>query len=128
MQLLAPLHIDKYQGQTFKDLWTMRNLGIERLLNSSHEWPLILLSLSSGLVHYELKFCPPKKNSLNITQLQATTMIGLASYVHRCNNGMNVIGVTNYFLIGSKVHSIRWNQYLTSLKGPKTCGYINHKP
>lgn len=37
-------------------------------------------------------------------------------------SGTNGMGVTNHFLIGCKVHSMRQNQYQAGLMGPRTCG------
>ena len=37
----------------------------------------------------------------------------MARYAHLCNSGMNVMGITNYFLNGFKFYFIRWIPYLT---------------
>lgn len=36
----------------------------------------------------------------------------LARYTHRCNNGMNVVGVTSCFLVGLSAQCIGRNEYL----------------
>lgn len=36
----------------------------------------------------------------------------LARYTHRCNNGMNVVGVTSCFLVGLRVQCIGRDEYL----------------
>lgn len=39
---------------------------------------------------------------------------------HKCNNDINIRGVTSHFLTGFKVHFMKWNSYLTWLEFPRT--------
>ena len=38
--------------------------------------------------------------------------------------GACIMGLSNYFMLESKVCSMRWNPYLTLLIGPTTCNWI----
>lgn len=38
-----------------------------------------------------------------------------------CDNGINMMGVNNHFLIGFKVHSHRQNLCLAFSSGPRNC-------
>lgn len=74
-------------------------------------WLKILCMLPDGKSHYQ---------AYTAVTLLAIIRIGLERYMHWCNSGLSVGGVTNYFLIGFKACSARQDSYLKLLTGPQS--------